>query len=61
MTSKRILLVEDELLIARNEKRLLESLGYAVIGIEATGEEAIRIIEEAPPTWCSWISCWGAN
>ncbi|MCP4042351.1 MAG: PAS domain-containing protein, partial [Gammaproteobacteria bacterium] len=26
-----------------------ESLGYAVIGIEATGEEAIRIIEEDPP------------
>jgi CheY-like chemotaxis protein len=38
--SKRILLVEDEVLIAMLEKKQLESLGYAGVHV-ASGEQAI--------------------
>ncbi|MCP4042845.1 MAG: PAS domain S-box protein, partial [Gammaproteobacteria bacterium] len=49
MSPKRILLVEDELLIAQGEKQLLESLGYVVAGIARSGEEALRRVEEEIP------------
>ncbi len=49
MTPKRILLVEDELLIAQDERLLLENLGYVVNGIANSGEEALRKIEEDRP------------
>ncbi len=49
MSPKRILLVEDELLIAQDEKQLLEGLGYVVIGIASSGEEALRRVEEDTP------------
>jgi len=38
--SKRILLVEDQAVIALNERRLLESLGYEV-SLAYSGEQAI--------------------
>ncbi len=41
MSPKRILLVEDELLIAQDEKLLLESYGYEVTGIAISGEEVL--------------------
>lgn len=41
-TSKTILLVEDEALIALNEKMVLEEDGYSVVTAR-TGEEAVRI------------------
>lgn len=42
MPEKRILIVEDERIVAEDLKRLLMKMGYAVTGIAASGEEAIR-------------------
>ncbi|HQO66065.1 MAG TPA: response regulator, partial [Spirochaetales bacterium] len=39
--SRRILLVEDQAVIALNERRLLESLGYEV-AMAYSGEQAIE-------------------
>lgn len=45
----QILIVEDERIIALNLKEHLESLGYSVIGIAATGEGAIKQAIESHP------------
>ncbi len=49
MNRKRVLLVEDELLIALDEKQVLENLGYEVTGIETSGEAALRSVEADCP------------
>ncbi len=49
MTKKRILIVEDEIVTAMDEQQCLESLGYEVIGIVASGEEAIKHSETEKP------------
>ena len=49
MTKKRILIVEDEAIIAFNEKELLEKSGYEVIGIVDSAEEAIRVVDADCP------------
>lgn len=49
MTPTRILVVEDESLIACDLEISLEHLGYEVVGIAASGEEALRIVEERKP------------
>lgn len=46
---KRILVVEDEWIIAMNLKEMLESLGYEVISLVHTGEEAVRVSEAEHP------------
>lgn len=38
----RILLVEDEKLVARDEQQMLETLGYEVVDIASTGNEAVE-------------------
>ncbi len=45
----QILVVEDEKIIALNLKENLESLGYAVVGITASGETAIAKATELHP------------
>ncbi len=47
--SSKIMIVEDEMIIARDIKGKLESLGYDVIGIVSTGEEAINKARESKP------------
>jgi diguanylate cyclase (GGDEF)-like protein/PAS domain S-box-containing protein len=41
--AKRILIVEDEIVVARDVQLLLESLGYTVAGVTPLGEEAITL------------------
>lgn len=41
----RVLLVEDEILIALDTTRLLEELGYSVVGPASSHAEALRLIE----------------
>lgn len=49
MDKKRILVVEDEVIVAKDiEKRLLK-LGYAVLAIVTSGEEAIKKAEDKNP------------
>jgi CheY-like chemotaxis protein len=49
MTRKRILIVEDEMITAIDEQQCLESLGYEVIGIVASGEEAVELTKKERP------------
>jgi CheY-like chemotaxis protein len=47
--SSRVLIVEDERLIARAVERQLRGLGYSVVALVSTGEEAIhQAIENRP-------------
>lgn len=50
MPDKRILIVEDERIVAEDLKRLLMKMGYAVTGIAASGEEAILSVRAHSPT-----------
>jgi two-component system, response regulator PdtaR len=45
----RVLIVEDERMIAEYFKIIVENLGYAVCGIAKTAEEAVRLAEEEDP------------
>ena len=42
MTKKRILVVEDQAIIAMDEQQIVSDLGYAVTGFAMTGEDAIQ-------------------
>ncbi|MCK5322842.1 MAG: response regulator, partial [Desulfobulbaceae bacterium] len=49
MTEMRILVVEDEGIIAADIQSSLKNLGYHVSGVASSGEEAIRKAEEDRP------------
>jgi two-component system, cell cycle sensor histidine kinase and response regulator CckA len=49
MSEKRILIVEDERVVAEDLKRLLVKLGYSVVGVASRGDEAIRKVEAEKP------------
>ncbi|MEB3827761.1 hybrid sensor histidine kinase/response regulator [Phormidium sp. CCY1219] len=49
MNSLSILIVEDELLIAKNLARKLEKLGYSVVDIVTSGEKALHSVAEMQP------------
>jgi CheY-like chemotaxis protein len=45
----RLLLVEDDYLIGLNAEMSLSDAGYEVLGVAATGEEAVALAEAARP------------
>lgn len=49
MTKPRILIVEDELLIAKNLEQKLKKLNYDVVDIVSTGKDAIEVSELKKP------------
>jgi PAS domain S-box-containing protein len=49
MTSERILIVEDESIVALDIKSRLLGLGYTVLGVASSGEQAVRKAAEASP------------
>jgi CheY-like chemotaxis protein len=49
MTHTRVLIVEDQSIIAQDLQARLLNLGYHVAGIAALGEEAIRLAGQARP------------
>ncbi|WP_340817790.1 response regulator [Methanolobus sp. WCC4] len=49
MTKERIMIVEDEKIVALDIKNSLEHFGYSVPCMASSGEEAIRSIEECDP------------
>ena len=49
MAKAKILIVEDENIVAMDIKIRVEKLGYVVSGVEATGEEAIEKTDETLP------------
>jgi len=48
-TQHKILIVEDEMIIAADISMQLSSLGYDIIGIQTRAEDAINLIESNPP------------
>lgn len=49
MTEGRILIVEDEHIVAMGIKRMLKNLGYTVTGVASTGDDAISKAESTFP------------
>ncbi|MDD3247162.1 MAG: response regulator [Methanosarcina sp.] len=49
MTEGRILIVEDEHIVAMGIKRMLKGLGYTVTGVASSGEDAISKAESTFP------------
>lgn len=49
MRSLRILIVEDERIVAKTLKAGLERYGHEIVGIASSGEAAIKIAEEFKP------------
>lgn len=47
----RILIVEDELIVARDIRRTLEKAGYKIIGISRTVDQALALMQEKKPTF----------
>ena len=47
--SKTILILEDEMIIAKSIKSYIEKIGYSVAGIAQNGRDAIRIAEQYKP------------
>ncbi len=46
---KRILIVEDEVVIIQSLERILALLDYAVVGVAASGEQALQCAKETQP------------
>ncbi len=49
MAASRVLIVEDERIVAEEVARSLVSLGYQIAGVVHSGEEAVRQAEETSP------------
>ncbi len=49
MANERILVVEDEGVVAKNIQSRLKKLGYNVLALVSSGEEAIRRAEQTRP------------
>jgi CheY-like chemotaxis protein len=49
MPERRILIVEDEHIVAMGIKRMLKNLGYILAGVASSGEEAINKVESTFP------------
>ncbi|HQO39278.1 MAG TPA: response regulator, partial [Spirochaetota bacterium] len=47
--TKRILIVEDQLIIGLDLRLMLESLGYQITGIVGSGEECIEAVRREKP------------
>jgi two-component system, response regulator PdtaR len=46
---KRVLIVEDDLIIALSTEKMVEKMGYQVIRMVSTGEEAVQVALELNP------------
>lgn len=49
MSAVKVLVVEDEMIIAADISMFLESIGYEVTGILPRGEDALKSIAQTPP------------
>lgn len=47
--SQRILIVEDEIIVADDLGWQVKQLGYQVVGVTGSGEEAVRLAEREQP------------
>ncbi len=49
MSKTNILIVEDESIVAKDIQQSLKKLGYTVVGVCSTGQDAINVAEETKP------------
>lgn len=49
MAQAKVLIVDDEVVVAEDIRRQLRSLGYLVVGVVSSGSEAVRLAEEHQP------------
>ena len=49
MTGKKILIVEDNAIVALELKERLSRIGYAIVGIAGTGHDAINLARKTEP------------
>lgn len=49
MTKSRILIVEDEVIVAMHLRLILERLGYECVGQVTSGEEAVKVAASTSP------------
>lgn len=49
MTGKKILIVEDNAIVALETKERLKRLGYTIVGVTGTGRDAINLARTAIP------------
>ncbi|MFN1835076.1 response regulator [Balneola sp. MJW-20] len=49
MVTNKVMIVEDDKLLAIVEERLVKCLGYEVVGVASSGEEAIEKIDSFAP------------
>jgi CheY-like chemotaxis protein len=49
MPQKRVLIVEDETIVSEDLRGMLTGLGYAVVGVAATGDDALRLARAERP------------
>jgi len=49
MKGKKILIVEDELLIARHIEQMVKNLGYQALGVVESGEQALEATRDLSP------------
>ena len=49
MSDSKILVVEDEIIVAADLKNRLEKMGYTIIGMTTTGHDAVRKTGETKP------------
>ena len=49
MVQAKILIVDDEVVVAEDIRRQLRSLGYLVVGVVASGSEAVQLAGEHWP------------
>jgi DNA-binding LytR/AlgR family response regulator len=49
MSKTNILIVEDESIVAKDIQHSLKKLGYTVVGMCSSGEDAIKTVEEVKP------------
>src|SRR3989337_128982 len=49
MANAKLLVVEDELIVALDIKSRLENMGYSITAIASSGEEALKMASETLP------------
>lgn len=49
MSAKKLLIVEDERIIAEDIRRIVHNLGYEVLDIVSSGEKALSVVDNTAP------------
>lgn len=48
LVARRLLIIEDEIMVAMDMERTLATAGYLIVGVASTVAAALRILKESP-------------